>query len=125
MVRCVQELRPWYRHWIADFSLPPEHFAKEYEKRTATLAKTNPVFRWLTPSMPRLRWAEACRQTQRALLKAAVAVQCEGPVALARHLDPYDGHAFSYTAFEGGFRLESRLKLREKPLTVDVGSTKN
>jgi hypothetical protein len=125
VARCVEELRPWYTRWIADFSLPPDQFAKEYETSTATLGKTNPVFRLLTPSVARLRWVEAYRQTQRALLKAAVAVQREGQGALARHCDPYDGRPFSYTAFDGGFRLQSRLKLKDKPLTVEVGSAKS
>jgi hypothetical protein len=100
--------------------LPPERFEREYAADAARLG-ANPVFRMVTPSIARLRWAEAYRQTERALLRAAVRVQRHGVAALNTCPDPYDGRPFDYVPRRGGFRLQSRLERAGKPLGLTAG----
>ncbi len=122
IVRKVEQLRTRYLVWAKRFRLPPEHFEETYKAEAAKLSKTNPVFHLLTPSISRVRWAEAYRQTKRALLQAAIAVQRDGIKGLGRHLDPYDGHPFQYIGTQSGFRLQSRLKQSDKALIISVGT---
>jgi hypothetical protein len=121
IVRRVEELRSRYAGWARRFALPPEQFEKEYAAEATELAKKNPVFRLLTPSVARIRWTAAYRQTQRALLRAAIAAQQSGAEVLNRYPDPYDGQRFEYLRTEGGFRLQSRLKQNGKPLVISIG----
>lgn len=122
IMRNVTQLRPQYLRWARWFTLPPEQFEKKYDAESAELIKTNPVFRLLTPSADRIRWAEAYRQTQRALLRAAIAVQQNGAGALHRYPDPYDGRSFKHVATGEGFQLRSHLKQNDKPLEISIGS---
>ena len=108
-VNCVDQQHFFYESWAPRFALPPEQFEKTYKIEFDELSKTNPVVRQFTPALPRFRWAEADEQTRRALLQAAVATRLEGSQALNQHFDPYDKKPFTYTAVDGGFRLESRL----------------
>jgi hypothetical protein len=109
-VNCVNQQQSFYTSWAPRFGFSPEQFETEYQTEIAELSKANPVIRVLTPALPRFRWAEAYCQTRRALLQAAIAVRRDGPSALNRHLDPYDGNPFSYISVDEGFRLQSRLK---------------
>jgi hypothetical protein len=107
---CVGQQNDFYRSWATRFSLPPEQFEKEYQSQIEDLSKKNPVIRVMTPSLPRFRWAEAYARTRRVLLEASIAVRLDGPSALNRHLDPYDGKTFTYVPVHGVFRLESQLR---------------
>ncbi len=78
------------------------------------------MLRQFTPALPRIRWAEAYEQTRRALLHAAIAIQLEGPKVLNQQLDPYDKKPFTYTATDGGFRLESRLADGGIPISLSI-----
>ena len=124
-VNCVNQQQSFYTSWAPRFGFSPEQFETEYQADIAKLSKTNPVVRVLTPALPRFRWAEAYCQTRRALLQAAIAVRLDGPSALNRHLDPYDGNPFSYSPVDEGFRLESRLKDKGVPLFLTIVPLKN
>ena len=119
-VNCVNQQQSFYASWAPRFTLPPEQFEMGYKAEIQELARTNPVVREFTPNLPRLRWAEAYSQTRCALLRAAIAVRMEGPDALNRHLDPYDGNQFSYAPAGSGFRLQSRLSEGGIPISLSV-----
>lgn len=119
-VNCVNQQQSFYASWAPRFTLPPEQFEMIYKAEIQELSRTNPVVREFTPSLPRLRWAEAHSQTRRALLRAAIAVRIEGPSALNRHRDPYDGNPFSYVPVDGGFRLQSRLGDGGIPISLSI-----
>jgi hypothetical protein len=94
VMQCTEALQSRYRGWAQSASLPPADFQKQYDGEVASLAG-NPVFRLLTPSVTRFRWAYAYYETRQALLRAALVVQAEGVEALEHHLDPHDGRPFS------------------------------
>jgi hypothetical protein len=119
-VNCVNQQQSFYTSWAPRFGFSPEQFETEYQAEIAELSKANPVVRVLTPALPRFRWAEAYCQTRRALLQAAIDVRRDGPSALNRHLDPYDGNPFSYISVDEGFRLQSRLKDNGIPLFLTI-----
>jgi hypothetical protein len=119
-LNCVDQQHSFYVSWAPRFVLPPEQFEKAYKVEFDELAKSNPVIRQFTPTLPRFRWAEAYEQTRRALLHAAIAVRLDGPKALNLNLDPYDQEPFSYTTLDGGFRLESRLTDDGTPISLSI-----
>jgi hypothetical protein len=119
-VNCVDQQHSFYVSWAPRFALPPEEFESAYKVEFDQLSKTNPVARQFTPALPRFRWAEAYEQTRRALLRAAIAVRLNGPEALDQHVDPFDKKPFSYTAVDGGFRLESRVTDGGIPISLAV-----
>jgi hypothetical protein len=119
-VNCVDQQHSLYVSWAPRFTLPPEQFEKAYKVEFDELSKANPVVRQFTPALPRFRWAEAHEQTRRALLHAAVAVRLDGPKALNQHFDPFDKKPFTYTAVDGGFRLESRLTDGGIPISLSI-----
>jgi len=119
-VNCVDQQQSFYRSWSPRFALPPEQFEKTYKGEIEEFARSNPVIRLFTPSLPRFRWAEAYNQTRRTLLQTAIAVRLDGPRALNQHLDPYDKKPFSYIPIDGGFRLESRLSEGAIPISLSI-----
>ena len=125
-LNCVDQQHSFYLSWASRFSLPPEQFEKAYKVEFDALSKTNPVVRQFTPALSRFRWAEAYEQTRRALLRAAIDVELDGPKILNQQVDPYDKKPFSYTAADSGFRLESQLADGGTPisLSISVGSEK-
>jgi len=120
-VKCIEQQESFCASWAKRFAVSPEQFEKEYASEWEPLSKSNPVIRVMTPNLPRFRWREAYEQTRRALLRAAIAVQIDGPRALDQNSDPYDGKPFSYKSNGQGFRLESHLKEGNKPLSISVG----
>jgi hypothetical protein len=120
---CVDQQHSFYVSWAPRFTLPPEQFEKAYKVEFEGLSKTNPVVRQFTPALWRFRWTEAYEQTRRALLYTAIAVRLEGPNALSQHLDPYDKKPFTYTAVDGGFRLESLLTESGIPISLSIVSS--
>jgi hypothetical protein len=119
-VACANQQHSFYEAWVSRFSLPPEEFETAYKAEVEEVSKTNSIIRQFTPALPRFRWAEAYKQTRRALLQTAIAVRLDGPSALNRHPDPYDGKPFSYVPVDGGFRLESRLREDGASLSFSV-----
>ena len=119
---CVRGQEAFYRHWATRFALPPEQFETEYKAELEKLTPINPVLKWFTPSLSRMRWPDAYIQTQRALLNAAISVCLRGPAALRDYPDPYDNGQFSYARLDHGFRLESRLSEDGKsPIALVAG----
>jgi hypothetical protein len=119
-VNCVDQQQSFYVFWAPRFALPPKEFESAYKVEFDQLSKTNPVARQFTPALPRLRWAEAYEQTRRSLLRAAIAVQLDGPEALNQQIDPFDKKPFAYTAVDGGFRLESWVAGDGIPISLSV-----
>jgi hypothetical protein len=119
-VSCVDQQHSFYESWAPRFALPPEQFEKAYKVDFDEISKTNPVARQFTPALPRFRWTEADEQTRRALLQSAISVRLLGPEALNQHKDPYDNKPFTYTAVDGGFRLESRLTDGGIPISLSI-----
>jgi hypothetical protein len=119
-VNCVDQQHSFYVSWAPRFTLPPEQFEKAYKVEFDELSKTNPVVRQFTPALWRFRWTEAYEQTRRALLHTAIAVRLDGPNALNQHFDPYDRKPFTYTAVDGGFRLESLLTESGIPISLSI-----
>lgn len=117
---CLDQQHTFYELWIARFSEPPGQFESEYNLQLAKSAAANPLIRFFTPAIPRLRWAEAYTRTRRALLLAAVAVQIDGPAALVRFNDPYRDDLFSFIPLENGFRLESELTDEKGPIALSI-----
>src|SRR5437762_1831773 len=117
---CFDRQQSCYRAWAPRFARPPEQFEKTYDGEIEEFARSNPVIRLFTPSLPRFRWAEAYNQTRRTLLQTAIAVRLDGPRALNQHLDPYDKKPFSYIPIDGGFRLESRLSEGAIPMSLSI-----
>jgi len=119
---CLEQQRVFYRRWVSRFTLRPEQFEMQYKVSAEKLGATNSLIRYLTPDIPRLRWAEADALTRRALLETALDVELPSNSALGRHLDPYDGKTFAWRVMDGGFRLDSRLKEGGTPLSISVHS---
>jgi hypothetical protein len=120
-VKCVKQQDSFCASWAARFLLSPEEFEKDYKSELEPLSKANPVIRVMTPNLPLLRWTEEYARTNRALLRASIAIRLDGPQAVDQHPDPYDGKPFSYRSVEHGFRLESHLKQGQEPLSLSVG----
>jgi hypothetical protein len=72
VARCFQQLRSHYAAWSKWFALPPEEFAREYEKDVSGL-EGNPVFRMLTPSITAVQQAEYAYKQQRWQLEEMLA----------------------------------------------------
>lgn len=117
---CVDEQRSLYEDMSGRFQESPEQFERVYRERFSAMALTNPVIGNFTPALDRLRWAEAYHDTRRALFQCAVAVQLQGRNVLDRQRDPYDGTPFTFTPINNGFRLDSRLKENDVPLSITV-----
>jgi hypothetical protein len=122
-VNCANQQHSFYASWALRFALAPEQFERAYKTEIEGASKANPLIRQFTPAIPRFRWAEAYIQTRRAMLETAIAVRLDGPSALNRHPDPYDGNPFSYTPLDGGFRLESRLRESATPISLSIVPT--
>jgi hypothetical protein len=119
-LQCVNRQQAFYSEWVTKFDLPPQQFERDYKPQLQEVSKDNSVMRQFTPALPRFRWAEAYCQTRRALLQTAIAVRLDGPGALDRHPDPYDGKPFSYLPLDKGFRLSSQLAENGSLLSLAV-----
>jgi len=117
---CIQQQQAFCKSWLARFSLPPEEFERDYKLQLSSQADPNPLITRYTPSLPSLRWAEAYHQTRLTLLRAAIAVQLEGPAALVHFNDPYRDDLFAYIPLDHGFRLESELTDNNGPLSLST-----
>jgi hypothetical protein len=118
VLKYAEELRPSYALMAQKLSLPPDQFAKEFQREEQKQAG-NPVFKPIFAALDRVRQQQARADVRRALLAAALAVQLEGRDALKKHPDPVVGGPFEYTPFEGGFELRSKLK--GPPVVLTVG----
>lgn len=117
---CISQQQSFYSSVVSYFSLPPERFEKMYKTQFDDQSKANSLIQKFTPNLARYRWVDAYCQTQRALLRAAIAVQLDGPRILDQYRDPYDNRPFSYVPVDGGFRLESHLTDKGTPLSLSI-----
>jgi hypothetical protein len=133
VLKFADQARQGYARMAKKLDRPLDQFEKEWDREVKQQAG-NEVFRWIFPSLHKIRLAQLRADVRRALLSAALAVQLDGRDALKNHSDPVIGGQFEYVAFEGGFELRSKWKLDEKlrskwklderfaqPLTLTVG----
>jgi hypothetical protein len=123
VIKFAEEIRPCYDLVAKMLDLPLDQFEKEFEQESTKRAD-NPVYKEFFPSLVHLRQARARADIRRALLSTAIAVQVEGQNAVKDHPDPVTGGPFEYAAFEGGFELRSKSKVKQqedKPVTLTVG----
>lgn len=117
---CIRKQSEFYARWNSHWMEGPAQFEAEYNAEFSTASQSNPILAKFTPSLSRLRWAEAYSQTRMTLLKAAIAVEKDGPAALASFPDPSTGEPFTYARDGTGFRLQSILKENDTPLSITV-----
>jgi hypothetical protein len=117
---CIRKQSEFYADWSARWTEPPSQFEADYNNAFLIASRDNPIVAKFTPSLPRLRWAEAYSQTRWILLKAAIAVERDGVTALSAFPDPSTGAEFTFSRLEGGFRLESQVKEDGAPLSIIV-----
>lgn len=121
VIRLCEEARPSYARTAKLLDLPLDQFQKESGPELKQWEK-NPVFKELFPAILKVRESQARADVRRAMFFAALAVARDGRDALQAHPDPVGGGSFAYTAFEGGFELQSNYKQVDgKPLTLTVG----
>jgi hypothetical protein len=121
VVKLLEELRPCFEQMARMLALPLDQFDSEW-KREESSRSSNPLFSKLFGAFPRIRRVQARTNARRTLLQAALAVQLEGPDALKKVPDPFDG-AFDYVPFDGGFELRSKmLQTDNKPVSLTVGN---
>ena len=101
---------------IAD--LPPG----EFEKKVKTMR--NPLLQSHGPSAVRTSYLGAEARSKTAMLKAAIVVLLEGNEAIKSVKDPYGDGPFAYTKLTTGFRLQGKLMVKSKPVTLTVGPGK-
>ena len=117
---CIRKQSEFYAVWNSRWSLPPAQFEADYNNAFLSASHNNPIVAKFTPSLARLRWAEAYSQTRWMLLIAAIAVERDGATALGAFPDPSTGAEFTYSRQEGGFRLESQVKDNDTLLSISV-----
>jgi hypothetical protein len=125
ILECIAKQQSFYEAWAPRFTLPPGQFESKYKSEFEQASKRNPIIRQFTPNLPRFRWAQADRETQRAMLHAAIGIERAGPSSLNQNPDPYDGKPFSYTVVGESFRIQSQLSDDGVPLTLLVGASGN
>jgi len=117
---CIRKQSEFYAEWNSHWSEPPARFEADYNNAFITASRDNPIVAKFTPSLSRLRWAEAYSQTRWMLLRAAIAVERDGATALSAFPDPSSGAEFKYSRQKGGFRLESQVKDNGTLLSITV-----
>jgi len=121
VIKFAEEALPSYAVTAKMFDLPPDEFAKEFQRESAKQAG-NPVYQVFFPAIAKIRQSKERADVRRALLSAAIAVQLDGQDALKQHPDPVGGGLFEYSPFQGGFELRSKLKgPDDKSMTLTVG----
>jgi hypothetical protein len=117
----LSELDRFYDQMAELHTLPLDEFQKKLPELEAQVKKAGALTQLCLPALSRIRSTEVGGQVRFRMFRAAVDVLLEGPVALARHPDPYDGKLFGHKVTENGFELTSNLKVNEKAITVTVG----
>jgi hypothetical protein len=117
---CIRKQSEFYARWNSRWSEPPAQFEADYNAEFLTASRSNAILARFTPSLSRLRWAEAYSQTRRMLLRAAIAVERNGAGVLNSFPDPSTGEPFTYLPQGGGFRLQSQIKENGMPLSITV-----
>ena len=114
---------PQYQHairlWdelakIAD--LPPE----EFEEKVKDIS--NPALGALGPGVQRASYLPAASQAKTAMLLAAIVRLLDGEEGFLSIKDPYGDGPFAYKQLKKGFQLASKLKVKNKPVTLKIGA---
>ncbi len=105
----VGPLTPWYDRLIAACTDAAALDAMRSE------AEADAEKRQLFESFDAYRKARVYADVKRALFRAAIAVAEDGPGAVARVPDPFDGRPFGFRTWSTGFELTSRFALDKKP----------
>ena len=122
VLRFAEETRASLQADRADARSPAGPVREGVPGRVGRSDPAIPVYKYFFPAVVNMRRAQARMDVRRALLRAAIAVQLDGPDALKSHPDPVQGGPFEYVASPGGFELRSGLKARDdKPVTLVVG----
>jgi hypothetical protein len=123
-------VRPLYAKLAALMELPPAEMKKNEEKVAAWMADpslnepTRTLAKMVLPGIVAVK-AEIRYKLYLALLRAAIAVQRQGPDALSNpaYYDPFAKAAFQYEKLGDGFRLQSKTPnpTTGKPLALQTG----
>jgi hypothetical protein len=108
----IGPLTPWYDRLIAACNDPPALDAMRSEARSD--AAKDQFF----GSFDGYRGARTRADVKRSLFRAAIAVAGDGPAAIGRIPDPFDGRPFGLRTWSTGFELTSRFALDKKPNTA-------
>lgn len=73
------------------------------------------------PALAKCHQLESRLLCRRALLAAAIAIQLDGKEAFKTHPDNYRNGPFAYEPLEGGYVLQSKLRVQDKPVSLTVG----
>lgn len=117
----VEELSRFYDELVALHALPMDEFQKKLPEQEARVEKAGALTRMCLPALSRIRPKEVEMEVRFRMFRTAIDVLLEGPGALARYPDPYDGKPFTHRATPDGFELTSNLKVNEKVVTLTVG----
>jgi hypothetical protein len=117
---CIRKQSEFYAEWNSRWSEPPAQFEADYDSAFLAASRDNPIIAHFTPSLSRLRWAEAYSKTRRMLLRAAIGAERDGTSALSQYSDPSTGAQFVYVRQDGGFRLHSQVKENDASLSITV-----
>jgi hypothetical protein len=120
---CILKQSKFYSEWNSRWSESPAKFEADYNTAFLAASTDNPILAHFTPSLARLRWAEAYGQTRRMLLRAAIALEQDGTSALSRYLDPSTGLQFVYSQRDGAVRLQSKTEETGTPLSITIQAT--
>lgn len=125
MLAQLKEMRAFYRDVETLTDLPPDAQDAGVAEAKARVSGDNMLFQILTPRVERVMRVRRLDQARRAMLRAAIAVQHDGPERLKedKFADPFGGGPFEYRKTSGGFELRSKLTHSGKPVTLAVGTT--
>jgi hypothetical protein len=121
---CIRKQAEFYSEWNSRWAEPPARFEADYNAAFLAASTDNPILAHFTPSLARLRWAEAYSQTNRMLLRAAIAVERDGAGALSSYTDPSTGSPFVYAQRNGVVRLQSKVEENGTPLAITIQASR-
>jgi hypothetical protein len=127
LLEAVKQLQGFYDRLAKVIALPPDRVKQAEERLLANPGVDGPARQYaltICPAISSARMAEAKHQTLLALLKAAIAVQQDGPEALEKDAcrDPFGKGPFTYTKTESGFKLQSSfVDSKGQPVSLTVG----
>lgn len=125
MLAQLEEIRAYYRELERLTDLPQDAQTAQLGEFKRGVSADNTLFQILPPNAERMFGLRRLDQARRSMLRAAVAVQRDGPERLSDKAlsDPFGGGPFGYRKTAGGFELQSHLTRGGKPVTLAVGTT--
>ncbi len=123
-VKLLEDTLPFYDQMAKLTELPWKELDARLPVFLEKAKASNPPGGGLLPAPHKFVPSQRRVQTQKALLRAALAVLQGGPDQLKEFQDPYGDGPFEYRALDKGFELKSKLLLQDKPVTLRVGQRK-